>query len=312
MKDSLFSFSKILLGVSAVILPLSLFLNTIFGQTGFSLMRLWNTFLVFLRLRRKVRPWGTVYDSVTKQPLDPAYIALIDQNGEEVASAITDIDGRFGFLVKPGRYTITAKKTNYAFPSRKLEGRKEDELYTDLYFGEAVEVNEEGSVIFKNIPLDQLAFDWNELAKKSQKRLTYFKDRDVVIARFSEWLFIGGFAFSLYSFFLQITTLSTVVVIAYIAMYFFRKNNPNYKIKGDVYSDGFPAAFGIIRFLSLLTGQEVAHKVATVSGQYYAILPNGEYKVVVDTKNTDGTYTKKESSLHANVTKGFFKDTINV
>lgn len=302
--------SLVLLGTLGVI-PL-LRPGLLLKDLPFLVMRGWNAFLVLVRLRKKVRPWGTVYDSVTKQPLDPAYVALIDENGGEVASAITDIDGRFGFIVKPGKYMITAKKTNYVFPSRKLEGRNEDELYTDLYFGALVEVTEDGGVLFKNIPLDQLAFDWNEQAKKNQKRLTYFKDRDVAVARFSQWLFIGGFAFSLYSFFLQTTVLSTVVLIAYIAMYYLRKNNPDHKIKGDVYSDGLPAAFGIIRFLSLLTGQEVAHKVATASGQYYAILPNGEYKVVVDTKNADGSYTKKESSLHANVTKGFYKGVIRV
>jgi hypothetical protein len=73
-----------------------------------------------LGLRKKRRPWGTVYDSVTKRPLDPAYVTLIDtETGKSVASAITDLDGRYGFLVAPGKYRITTQKTNYEFPSVK-------------------------------------------------------------------------------------------------------------------------------------------------------------------------------------------------
>jgi hypothetical protein len=39
---------------------------------------------------------------------------------------------------------------------------------------------------------------------------------------------------------------------------------------------------------------------------------NGEYKVVVDVKNSDDSYIKKEFSLHEKVTKGLFKDTVRV
>lgn len=308
-------------GVGVTLLGSVVLFSTLQGSLGtifafrdipFLILRAWNALLIFFKVKRKVRPWGTVFDSVTKQPLDPAYISLLDSTGQEVASAITDMDGRFGFIVGAGKYTITVKKSNYEFPSQKLAGRSEDELYTDLYFGEQVEVTEEGEVLYKNIPLDQLAFDWNEFAKQNQKRLTYFRRRDVAFARISEVLFIAGFVFSLYSFFAQRTTLSTIIVVAYIVMYFLRKSNPVYRVKGAVYANNELAPFSIIRFLSHVTKQEVAHKVTTSAGEYYAILPNGEYAVTVDVKNPDGGYTKKEYGLNAKVTKGFYRDTIRV
>ena len=116
--------------------------------TGFStlsefmltFLRIWSIILSSLGLRKNRRQWGTVYDSVTKQPLDPAYVILEDKKGNEVATSITDLDGRFGFLVPSGKYRLVAKKTNYTFPSSKLFNKNNDELYNNLYFGELIEL----------------------------------------------------------------------------------------------------------------------------------------------------------------------------
>jgi len=152
--------------------------------------RLWSLLLAGLGIKKRSVPWGTVYDSVTKQPLDPAYVIFQDLNGNEVATSITDIDGRYGFLVPPGQYRMFAHKTNYEFPSKKLSGKKIDELYNDLYFNEIIEVKE-GEVISKNIPMDPIKFDWNEFAKKNQSGLMrFFSKRELLINRISNILFI--------------------------------------------------------------------------------------------------------------------------
>ena len=119
-------------------------------------------------------PWGTVYDSITKQPLDPAYVTLIDQNGKKIASAITDLDGRYGFLTETGTYRIEANKTHYIFPSKKLAGRTQDELYANLYFGELFDVRSRNEAVIRNIPLDPINFDWNEFAKRDKKLMKYY------------------------------------------------------------------------------------------------------------------------------------------
>ena len=127
--------------------------------------RLWVALLSFLGIRKKYRPWGVVYDSITKQPLDPAYVMLTDLDGNEVSTSITDIDGRYGFLMAPGSYRMVANKTNYEFPSKRLAGQIADELYGNLYFGSDINVDEQNAVIAKNIPMDPVNFDWNEYAK---------------------------------------------------------------------------------------------------------------------------------------------------
>jgi hypothetical protein len=277
------------------------------------LAHLWNVLLTALGLRKKRKPWGTVYDSQTKQPLDPAYVTLTDMTGKEVASSLTDIDGRYGFVVPPGTYTLSAKKTNYAFPSKKLQGVFEDELYTSLYFGEQVTITEEGEIINKNIPLDQLAFDWNEFAKNEQHRLTYFKKRDVIFGKISQVLFIGGFLFSLIALFATPTFFQILVTLVYVIIFFVRRCDPKLKATGFISkTDGTPLPFAIIRLLSIATGQEIAHKVADKVGRYYAIVPNGTYTVVVDEKTESGAYIKHTLSDTYTVTKGYLSEEVSI
>ena len=64
-----------------------------------------------------------MYDSVTKQPLDPAYVVLKDASGNELSASITDLDGRYGFLLNPGSYTIVANKNTLLFSVKKIGGQ---------------------------------------------------------------------------------------------------------------------------------------------------------------------------------------------
>ncbi|MEZ4103140.1 MAG: carboxypeptidase-like regulatory domain-containing protein [Candidatus Paceibacterota bacterium] len=147
-------------------------------------LRLWNLVPIWLGFRRRKRPWGTVYDSVTKQPLDPVYVILTDMRGKEVATTITDLDGRFGFLVAPGRYHIFVKKDNYTFPSTKLSGKESDALYGDLYQGEEIEIVGEEDLVVKNIPMDSLSFNWNEFEKsKNAGLMKFYSKRDLFLAK---------------------------------------------------------------------------------------------------------------------------------
>ena len=84
--------------------------------------------LLFGLFRRKKNPWGIVYDSQTKQPLDPVILTLTDPSGK-IYQTISDIYGRYEFIVDPGEYTLSAIKTNYTFPSKILMGKKEDGIY---------------------------------------------------------------------------------------------------------------------------------------------------------------------------------------
>ena len=280
----------------------ALFVNPDFLLIPF---RLWSLLLAFFGLRKK--PWGTVYDAVTKQALDPVYLQLKDLSGNTVATSITDIDGRYGFLVKKGSYIITAEKTHYRFPSQLLAGKKADEVYSDLYFGDVIEVNDDSSVIVKNIPLDPLAFDWNEFAKKRDHLLSFSKKNKRILSEISGVLFGVGLIISIIALVVSPVLYNIVICALYVVMLAFQYVSYRASKKVGVITDstGTPLSFAIVHIISKSTGVEIAKKPTNQFGQYYMLVQNGVYSMVIDRKNTDGTYTTAVLTKDIYVTKGY-------
>lgn len=285
-----------------------------FVDIGLWIARLWSLFLVFLGIKKKSNPWGTVYDSVTKQPIDPAYVVLYDMEGKEIATSITDIEGRYGFAVPAGTYTIVANKTNFEFPSKKLAGKTEDELYRDLYFGGPITVTEEGGIIAKNIPLDALNFDWNEYAKGEQHRLRHFHRQDVLIARISNVFFVFGFIVTGVSVLVSPTVFNVSLMSLYILIAVARiiglQSHPKGSVKDFVTGTALP--FSIVRVYSNTTHQEVLKRVADQMGKFYALVANGDYRVTVDRKNPDATYTSNYIPDPVPVRHGYLKEEFRI
>lgn len=118
-------------------------------------------------LRRNNSRWGIVYDSVSKEPLDPAIVQLVDAHtGRITQTSITDMSGRYNFLAYPGKFKILAKKSNYNCPS-VISAGDHDEIYRELYHGEFFELSGDSEVIPFNIPMDPVGADWNQKAKRS-------------------------------------------------------------------------------------------------------------------------------------------------
>lgn len=265
----------------------------------------WRSLFAFF-YRNKRRPWGTVYDSVTKQPLDPAYVVLKGSDGKDVGTAVTDLDGRYGFLQAPGNYTISSNKTHYIFPSKTLFGKTRDELYNDLYFGESFEIQNEGDVIMKNIPMDPLEFDWNQLAKEQQKRMKYYHKRDVLLARISNTLFYVGFGTSLFAFAFDQSIINIVIIALYAVLFVLRNTVFKQKASGMVVdtATNLPIPFAIIRVFFATINTEVSHMVTNEFGKYYKLISNGDYYITIEKKNEDGSYTKVFTSETQKIENG--------
>ena len=265
-----------------------------------TLIRIWGILLTFLGLRKKSKPWGVVYDSETKRPLDPAYVTLKDLKGKDVASNITDIDGRYGFLAEPGTYNIVVRKTNYGFPSKKLAGKANDEIYNNLYFGEQMQIQKTGDVIAKNIPMDPVRFDWNEFAKKNKTFMKFYSKWDIIIRKFSDWFFVIGFAVAISAYVFAPYPYNTIILLFYFILLLLRLTGLKPAYSGYVIekSTGLPLSFAVIRVVSPGTNFEVSHKIADAYGRYYCLVPKGRYLVKIEKKNNDGSY----SLVHASET----------
>ncbi len=255
--------------------------------------RLFGLLLGALGVRRKSRQWGTVYDSVTKRPIDPAYVSLINmKTHKEVMNAITDLDGRYGFLVLPGKYKIVAEKTNYKSPSKQMMGRAFDEVYNDLYFGEEIVVKQEGEIITKNIPMDPQAFDWNEFNKKKTNLNTFIKAKDILWARISKVLFFVGALISLIALIFAPAPYNFVIagfyVVTYILNYVVFKTKKSGILKEK--ETKLPLSFAIVNIYREGENTPLTKKIADKLGAYYALVPKGNYYIKIDKKEADGTY----------------------
>ncbi|MDH5442209.1 MAG: 6-bladed beta-propeller [Candidatus Nomurabacteria bacterium] len=268
--------------------------------------RLWSLLMSFLGFRKKHRPWGTVYNSVTKQPLDPAYVTLHNELGEEVASAITDPDGRYSFVIAPGTYIIRAQKTHFISPSTTLNGKLRDVLYSDLYFGETIVIKEKGQVITKNIPMDPTGEDWNEKEKQSMGKtiFKFFSKYDRSMITIINILFWVGFISSITLLFVSPVLLNIIIVALYVAMTILMLLGFSPTSSGRISYGGNPLPFAIIRIYNATLNKEVAHKVADENGHYFSLVQKGNYYITVEAKNIDDDYVHIYTSEEFNAKKG--------
>lgn len=291
-------------------------LFTPFSVSELALMpiRLWGLFLSALGIKRRHRPWGAVYDSVTKQPLDPAYVTLEDARGKEIASAITDLDGRYGFLAPPGIYRIVANKTNYRFPSTRLAGKENDEFYRNLYFGEPIIVPEGGAVVTRDIPLDPEGFDWNEYAKRAQGVMKFYSRHTILIERTAKILFAAGFLLSTVALLTVPEPYNIAIFALYVLVWLLRKLGPGERPHGVIINKGTnaPASFAFVNVLHPETGMEVRKSVADVLGRYYCLVPKGTYRVGVTLLEGEGNYVPTDFSTTVNAKRGVIRKKFEV
>ncbi|MDP3882667.1 MAG: hypothetical protein Q8Q48_01270 [Candidatus Staskawiczbacteria bacterium] len=254
--------------------------------------RLLGLLLMAFGWKKRNPPWGIVYDSITKQPLDPAYVMLKDMNGRDISSAITDLDGRYGFLADPGFYKMSANKTNYLFPSQKLSGKIKDELYDNLYFGDQVEIKR-GEVITRNIPLDPLKFDWNEFSKKDRKLTKFYSTWDMALRKFSDAVYFIGFIIALIAVFAAPYPYNSIIFGLYVFLFILRMFGIKPKSYGSITNKNTknPVPFAILRVMEPDTNRELSHRVTDRYGRYFCLVPKGRYYVKIDNKNNDGSYS---------------------
>jgi hypothetical protein len=276
--------------------------------------RLMGILLMAFGWKKRNPPWGVVYDSITKQPLDPAYVILKDSTGKDVSSAITDLDGRYGFLIEPGFYKIIANKTNYIFPSQKLVGKTKDELYDNLYFGDQVEIKRD-EVVTRNIPLDSIKFDWNEYTKQNKSLTKFFTRWDLFLRKISDFMYFVGFIIAIIAFFLAPYPYNSIILGLYVFLLVLRILGIKPRPYGSVIDieNGTPIAFSILRIMDPSSNREISHKITDKYGRYFCLIPKGKYYVKIEKKNDDGSYSLVHTSPVIDASKnGIIKDKFRI
>lgn len=295
---------------AARILATALLIGSLLQTIPFREGNLLFSYFSFYKTRRY---WGTVYDAITKQPLDPAYVTLFDEAGQAIDTSITDIDGRYSFIVPPGKYFLSAQKTDYQFPSNRLKGKNYDELYSHLYFGGEVVIEKEDDVISRNIPMDPLRFNWNEYAKRKTKVTHFYRPWHRTLNILAKIIFVVGFIFAIWVFAVSPNIFSFIVLSLYIVTtvlkLFGLKAIPRGYVKDK---HGFAVHFGVIRVYSESLHREVKHTIIGPKGHYLLLVPNGRYYMTVEQKLPDGTYKEVHKTGSFRVRKGYIAKKITI
>jgi hypothetical protein len=250
-----------------------------------------NKFLILAGLRRASGHWGVIYDSQTKQPLDPAIAKLIRvSDGEVVSTCTTDLYGRYSFLTRPGKYKILIKKTNYSFPSKQVVGDI-DGVYHNIYRGEFFELLGDAAVIPFNIPMDPLQADWNQQAKQSLTNFSPFFE--YFLSRLTSVLFWFALVLAVLSFFSSRSRFTMGVLMFYGCIFALALFAPYNRLWGRVRDK---------KTGSLITNCEIilSHiKIPTITvgraktatdGKFFLRAESGRYILQVKVLNFDGTW----------------------
>ncbi|MBI4239694.1 carboxypeptidase regulatory-like domain-containing protein [Candidatus Uhrbacteria bacterium] len=107
-----------------------------------------------LGLRKRRRPWGLVYNAITKMPIDLAIVRLFSaSNSKLIETQVSDKEGRFSFIASPGEYMITITKPPFIFPSKIVQGDKDGE-YAGVYHDAKIRITNVSETMNLSIPLD--------------------------------------------------------------------------------------------------------------------------------------------------------------
>lgn len=237
---------------------------------------LWSVLLEFLGLKRRRRSWGVVYNAETKEPIPLVVVQLVDEETAHlIEQRVTDPYGRFGFLVKPGRYRIVPSHPHYQFPS-KISPENGDLRYSDLYHGEEIAIEDPHTILALNIPLDPIA----RAVSERRPLLRRFSFRRISLGLLILSVILQGFGV-----FLEPTPRNIAVFAAYAAVliviaYILRRGHRSWGVVFDAETKQDLANAQIF-----VTQDEnprfASRKVTDIYGRFYLLLPRGTYRLAV-------------------------------
>lgn len=228
--------------------------------------------------RRKRKRWGVVYHAFLKLPIDLAIVRLVDAAlGRVVQSRVTDREGRFAFIVAPGRYRIEVSKPGFTFPSEALKGKREDIDFADLYHGEEVEAKEAGTSLTPNVPLDPI--------EKSETPREIIRKKALGVLRFAAS--VSAVVISGISLAITPGALTGIMFVIQILLFeFFRRVARGAKPKGwgIIYdaATSRPLRHAFARIFDTQFNKLLDTKVTDASGRYAFLVGRNNFRITVD------------------------------
>ncbi len=235
--------------------------------------------------RREKKGYGTIFNSLSKMPLDLAIIRVRDAGTNRVMQTkVTDHLGRYVFFLRPGAFTLEVTKQGFVHPTKYLAGKTEDIAYTDLLAGAAMSASEPLRLA-KNIPADPL-----------EETKTPAAIRRTALLRKLQYAFaLIGPIVSLVTLLIIPTVLVLGLALAQFAMFFlfrrlaYKKPPKSHGIIRDA-ATGKPMPNAIVRIFETTYNKLLETQVTDSRGRYAFLVGQNRYYVTV-AKEGYGTVT---------------------
>ncbi len=233
--------------------------------------------LTFLGFRKRGKPYGYVYDSVSKKPISRAVVRIYNQSDKLIWTDVTDAFGAFSADLPAGKYKLLVRKSGYTFPTKLIVG-KQDYPLEPVYHGEVVSLNKKATVRYV-IPIDPPKESiFNNMSVALRSRLNYlFNSLHIVI-------FLAGIILALYTYNKFQTTANLLVLVVYIptVVILLRSIFSKPRSYGSVKDEKGKAVKGVIIGLKELEFDRwVGKRITDSKGQYQFLVPMGTYQLEI-------------------------------
>lgn len=139
--------------VGAAFLSLLLF-EALASQLGLLKGNIWYALVALMDKIKKRKPWGVVYDSISKRNQSRAIIRLISvETGALVDTVVSDGLGIFKLAVKEGIYKLSVTKFGYLFPSKTIITNIDGNI-TNVYNGGNLNISKDNQMLMISVPID--------------------------------------------------------------------------------------------------------------------------------------------------------------
>lgn len=229
-------------------------------------------------LRRPRYPWGRVINSVTQSPIKRARVTLhsSDRYGKIIDQAITDKDGRFGFLTEPGHYTLWAKHPAYSFPSQ---------IAPKAYRGATFPIGNERMVVL-DLLVDPIEYKrtWVNKLRRTAIKLEVLRLPILILGTT-----LAGIGVTTNPIPLTYAIIGLYVILWGIEIHGRRLSRNTILLRTTA---GSPAAFAIARLKNKKTGELTVTKASDANGEIYLLVPAGDYHLSITHPQTGQSLEK--------------------
>jgi len=220
--------------------------------------------------KRRKSPWGQVYDVQTGKPIAGARVQLFKaDSGRLVETQITDLAGRFGFLIEPGKYQIKVINKEYLFPSK---------IVAKAYRGEIFESRQ--GVVNLKIPLDP---NLSVMARK----ISRWQKAGNILEKISLVLLVLGNLMAIFFYLKMPDTVNLIIILIYsvlwlIEFFKYQKARPFGLVSAAL--NRKPLDLAILRLFNH-QGKLTQTKVTGLTGRYFFLTSPGDWKIAVVKQN---------------------------